>query len=61
MTADSQFDILLFDLGGVLIHFAGFEELSRLLPGEEDMSAIRKRWIDSETVWGAATNMSVGI
>ncbi len=43
-------DVLLFDLGGVLIHFAGFEELRRLLPGSLDVSTIRQRWIDEETV-----------
>ena len=45
-----MFDVLLFDLGGVLIHFAGFEELKRLLPGTPDPATIRKRWIGAETV-----------
>jgi putative hydrolase of the HAD superfamily len=47
--ANRSFDILLFDLGGVLIDFAGFEELSRLLP-EVDRAAVRRRWINCEPV-----------
>jgi len=43
-------DVLLFDLGGVLIHFAGFEELPGLLHGNPDAQSVRRRWIDSETV-----------
>ncbi len=50
MTGDSSFDVLLFDLGGVLIDFAGFAELPRLVPGGPDGSIVRERWIDSETV-----------
>lgn len=46
----SKFDVLLFDLGGVLIDFAGFEELGRLLPGVPDRSEVRSRWIASPTV-----------
>jgi putative hydrolase of the HAD superfamily len=49
--AKGLFDVLLFVLGGVLIHFAGFEELSRLLSdGVQDRAAIRRRWIRSEPV-----------
>ena len=44
------FDVLLFDLGGVLIDFAGFDELSRLLPGGVDRREIRARWISSLSV-----------
>jgi len=43
-------DILMFDLGGVLTHFAGFEELKGLLSGTADTSSIRHRWIRSESV-----------
>jgi len=43
-------DVLLFDLGGVLIDFAGFDELSRLLPGTPDRTEVRARWIESESV-----------
>ena len=43
-------DVLLFDLGGVLIHFAGFEELRGLLSGTPDVSTIRQRWINAEIV-----------
>lgn len=42
-------DVLLFDLGGVLIDFAGFEELSRLNP-DVDRTEIRRRWINCEAV-----------
>ena len=50
MRSDTDFDVLLFDLGGVLIDFAGFEEMRRLLPGVSDLSEIRDRWIHSESV-----------
>lgn len=45
-----MFDFLLFDLGGVLVHFAGFEELCRLLPPGLDPAAVRERWIRSPAV-----------
>ncbi len=50
MTRETKFDVLLFDLGGVLIDFAGFDELTHLLPGATDRSEIRNRWIRSESV-----------
>ena len=50
MTEKLEIDVLLFDLGGVLIHFAGFEELPALVPETVDPSSIRHRWIGSETV-----------
>ena len=50
MTNQRKFDVLLFDLGGVLIDFAGFEEMSRLLQHSLSRSEIRSRWIDSEAV-----------
>ncbi len=50
MTTESAFDVLLFDLGGVLIDFAGFDELTRLLPGAPHRAEIRDRWIRSESV-----------
>ncbi len=50
MTTGKKLDVLLFDLGGVLIDFAGFAELPRLLPGTPAPSVVRQRWIDSETV-----------
>jgi len=50
LTRKPTIDVLLFDLGGVLIHFSGFEEMRRLLPGKLDVSVIRQRWISSETV-----------
>jgi putative hydrolase of the HAD superfamily len=50
LTKKLEIDVLLFDLGGVLIHFAGFEELRALLPETIDAASIRHRWIGSETV-----------
>jgi putative hydrolase of the HAD superfamily len=50
MSDVSAFDVLLFDLGGVLIDFAGFEELGRLLPGGADRAEVRSRWISSPSV-----------
>ena len=50
MVSVSTFDVLLFDLGGVLIDFAGFEELSRLLPEAVDRAEVRARWIESDSV-----------
>lgn len=40
--------VLLFDLGGVLVDFAGFSELGALCPLGE--SEIRARWLDSPAV-----------
>ena len=50
MRSNTEFDVLLFDLGGVLIDFAGFEAMRRLLPEVSDRSEIRDRWIHSESV-----------
>jgi putative hydrolase of the HAD superfamily len=50
MATASAFDVLLFDLGGVLIDFAGFDELSHLLPGGVDRDEVRARWIGSPSV-----------
>jgi len=47
---ETEFEVLLFDLGGVLMDFAGFEELSRLLPGSPHRSEVRDRWIRSKSV-----------
>ena len=46
----SAFDVLLFDLGGVLIDFAGFDELSHLLPGDVSRGEVRAKWISSPSV-----------
>ena len=43
-------DVLLFDLGGVVIDFAGFDELSHLLPGGVSRDEVRERWISSPFV-----------
>jgi putative hydrolase of the HAD superfamily len=50
MNAAGRFDVLLFDLGGVLVDFAGFRELARLLPGDADRAEVRRRWIASPSV-----------
>jgi len=50
MATASPFDVLLLDLGGVLIDFAGFEELSRLLTEAVDRAGVRERWITSPSV-----------
>jgi putative hydrolase of the HAD superfamily len=50
VTAENSVDVLLFDLGGVLIDFAGFSELPRLLRDPPGPAAIRRRWIRSEPV-----------
>jgi putative hydrolase of the HAD superfamily len=50
MAKDSSFEVLLFDLGGVLMDFAGFDELGLFLPDSPDRTQIRDRWIRSEAV-----------
>jgi putative hydrolase of the HAD superfamily len=45
-----DFEVLLFDLGGVLIDFAGFRELGRILPAGVDRAEVRRRWITSPLV-----------
>ena len=40
-----EFDVLLFDLGGVLIDFRGFEALNRVFENRYDASQIRSRWL----------------
>jgi HAD superfamily hydrolase (TIGR01509 family) len=50
MTAGGGPEILLFDLGGVLIDFAGFAELPRLLRDPPSPAELRQRWIGSEAV-----------
>ena len=50
MTRQPGFDVLLFDLGGVLMDFAGFEELGDLIPGSPNRSEVRDRWIHSTSV-----------
>jgi putative hydrolase of the HAD superfamily len=43
-------EVLLFDLGGVLIHFEGFEALNRLFGNRFDASEIRSRWLGCAAV-----------
>ena len=50
MAVPTKCDVLLFDLGGVLIDFAGFRELTRLLPDDVDRAEVRRRWISSPSV-----------
>ena len=50
MSTASTFDVLLFDLGGVLIDFAGFEQLGPLMPEAIDRAEVRARWIESDSV-----------
>ena len=40
--------VLLFDLGGVLIDFAGLGELQRLLKSSETEAALKTRWLACE-------------
>jgi putative hydrolase of the HAD superfamily len=42
--------VLLFDLGGVLVDFAGFEQLGALVPPPAGPEEIRSRWLDSPAV-----------
>jgi len=39
--------VLLFDVGGVLVNFSGLVELSKLLPGNPSVEAVRARWVTS--------------
>jgi HAD superfamily hydrolase (TIGR01509 family) len=50
MSTQSPFDILLFDLGGVLVDFAGFDELGGLLTETPERAEVRGRWITSKSV-----------
>jgi len=50
MGAHQSFDVLLFDLGGVLVDFAGFEQLDRILGATTAAASIRERWIKSDAV-----------
>jgi putative hydrolase of the HAD superfamily len=46
----ARFDVLLFDLGEVLMDFAGFDVMGRFLPGTPARSKVRELWIRSEAV-----------
>ena len=48
--SETRLEVLLFDLGGVLMDFAGFDELARLLPGMTQPAEVRDRWIQSIAV-----------
>lgn len=42
--------VLLFDLGGVLIEFAGLDEMRSLLARDPGAAAVRQRWIASPAI-----------
>ena len=50
MSRDAKLEVLVFDIGGVLVHFAGFEELPARLPYPIDAASVRERWIHSRAV-----------
>ncbi|MEJ2583383.1 MAG: hypothetical protein P8127_17410, partial [Acidobacteriota bacterium] len=50
MPTAPPFEVLLFDLGGLLIDFAGFDELVPLMLGAVDREEVRRRWISSKAV-----------
>jgi len=50
MTKNPRFEVLLFDLGGVLMDFAAFDELGEILPGSPNRSKVRDRWIHTPAV-----------
>jgi HAD superfamily hydrolase (TIGR01509 family) len=50
MSTEQRFEVLLFDLGGVLMDFAGFDELAQFMPESPGRSEIRDRWIRCEAV-----------
>ena len=47
---ESVADVLLFDLGGVLVDFAGFRELKSFVPEPIEDDEIRRRWLASPSV-----------
>ena len=50
MTGQQAIEVLLFDLGGVLVDFAGFEELGLLLEETTATASIHRRWIRSDAI-----------
>jgi len=46
----NKYDVLLFDLGGVLVDFKGLESLKELVPRNMDLEDMRKRWLLSSSV-----------
>ena len=43
-------EVILFDLGGVLVDFAGFRELRALLSEEIDEGTVKSRWSESAAI-----------
>ena len=43
-------DVLLFDLGGVLVENVGFERLNALLPATLPIEELKTRWLASTAV-----------
>ena len=50
MSGRQKEEVLLFDLGGVLVDFAGFEELPLLLQEKPTSAAIQEKWIRSAAI-----------
>ena len=46
----NKFEVLLFDLGGVLADFRGFERLLEFIPKKVDIEDMKKRWLLSPSI-----------
>ena len=46
----NKFEVLLFDLGGVLADFRGFERLLEFIPQDIDIEDMRKSWLLSPSI-----------
>jgi len=50
MASSSNIDVILFDMGGVLVEFVGVARLLDWMNGRVDTSELWRRWLTSETV-----------
>ena len=50
MTGQQTIEVLLFDLGGILVDFAGFRELAPLLDETTTTESIHEKWIRSDAI-----------
>ncbi len=50
MERNPPYSVVLFDLGGVLVEFSGFESLPAMLAGDPGIDETRRRWIASPAV-----------
>jgi len=50
MPRRTPYSVVLFDLGGVLVEFSGFESLPAMLADSPGIDETRRRWIDSPAV-----------